>query len=56
MNARPPSSVVLCVIHFIVLRVLLWKTQIMAETQSSVKEVIPDVGGNFALDDNVISG
>ena len=27
----------------------------MAETQSSVKEVIPDVGGDFELDESVIA-
>ncbi|KAL8712659.1 MAG: hypothetical protein Q9220_003191 [cf. Caloplaca sp. 1 TL-2023] len=27
----------------------------MPETQSSVKEVIPDIGGNFDLDENVIA-
>ncbi|CAO1600497.1 hypothetical protein XANCAGTX0491_004184 [Xanthoria calcicola] len=26
----------------------------MAETQSSVREVIPDIGGNFTLDQGVI--
>lgn len=28
----------------------------MAETQSSVREVIPDIGGNFTLDQGVIEG
>lgn len=28
----------------------------MAETQTSVKEVIPDIGGNFELDQSVIKG
>ncbi|KAL8736837.1 MAG: hypothetical protein Q9181_002280 [Wetmoreana brouardii] len=27
----------------------------MAQTQSSIKEVIPDIGGNFSLDENVIA-
>lgn len=28
----------------------------MTETQSSVKDVIPDIGGSFTLDANVIKG
>lgn len=28
----------------------------MAQTQSSVKDVIPDIGGNFTLDESVIAG
>lgn len=28
----------------------------MAETQSSVREVIPDIGGSFTLDQGVIDG
>jgi hypothetical protein len=28
----------------------------MPATETAVKEVIPEVGGNFALDENVIRG
>lgn len=28
----------------------------MVLTQTSVKEVIPDIGGRFSLDENVVNG
>ncbi len=28
----------------------------MGETRTSVKDVIPDVGGRFSLDESVVSG
>lgn len=36
--------------------VVVSETREMSETQSSVKEVIPEIGGNFSLDESVIAG